>query len=1011
MEHPSTGANHLMILASAGSGKTYQLVNRVITLVAQGADPAQIVALTFTRKAAGEFADAVLTRLADAVVDDEVAARLRTEIGVADAEFTPLLENVVRSLPRFQLGTIDGFFARIVKAFQYDLGLTGGAFALVEGPRARLLTDRLLGIALTGGAQPDLDAEFMETFRRATMGREDVEVLRPLRMYVDHWHEKYLENPTLEWGPSAWASLDPAVWETEKHTWAERVRAGLDAVDYTDKRQSIAMHKLVDSIAQHTIGSGALGNQHMGALFERLIDDVAADAQGPMELRLYKPFQLPSATADPLRKMLQRCARCELAAAARRTRATHRVIDAYDALAARHLRGQGLLGFRDVKHLMGLWAQNEDARLRRELVDFRLDARFRHWLLDEFQDTSGADWKGLSTLVEEVVSSEDGTLFIVGDKKQAIYGWRGGDVSLFDSIYQRYSAQMELRPMADSYRSCPEVLALVNRVCGDSGTLRRLFGSAAQRWPWEDHVSAPHLRRPDKAGEARVESLDGWDKRQQRTLEILTTLGVGTREMTCGVLLRDNEKARQMADFLRSHGFDVVFDGARKPATDSPVGWLILQTLRWLANPADSLAYEVLSMSPAGQALHEAHGGSWHDAWAELAERVSRCGFSGALRDWLAPCASGWSEFGRGRWQDLLKALETVDQQGIVTAREAAEWLEQIEIAQAPGAAEVQVMTIHKSKGLGFDAVILPEVPDQKVPESRHFEIADHPEEGWILNTPPRWARELLPELAAAEDRWSEQQCYEAMCLLYVALTRAKRGLYVLMDTPSDQAKEDHSSLAHWLRHSLGAGTEDVLFQAGSPGWSDHLPLLRPEPPPAAEPSLGLAVPRRGKFNPSARGSDHRTYAATQTKGIDFGNEVHRVLERVRWIDETPPSLPNTDAGRAVSALLAEPTLAPLFQRAGRNVDLLIEQPVDAILEKKYLTGTIDRLLLHREAGAVTQVEIIDWKTDATPDAEDLTTRHTPQLQAYRSILERAFPHALIRCLLVSVKHRRALEV
>ena len=128
-------SKNLMILASAGSGKTFQLVNRMIGLIgAREADPARIVALTFTRKAAGEFADSVLLKLAACVADPAEARKLCEQIG-ADFEAPPVLARVVRALPALQLGTMDSFFARIVRGFQYELGLTGGTFELIEGAR------------------------------------------------------------------------------------------------------------------------------------------------------------------------------------------------------------------------------------------------------------------------------------------------------------------------------------------------------------------------------------------------------------------------------------------------------------------------------------------------------------------------------------------------------------------------------------------------------------------------------------------------------------------------------------------------------------------------------------------------------------------------------------------------------------------------------------------------------------------------------------------------------------
>ena len=92
-------SKNLMILASAGSGKTFQLVNRMIGLIgAREADPARIVALTFTRKAAGEFADSVLLKLAACVADTAEARKLCEQIG-ADFEARPVLARVVRALP------------------------------------------------------------------------------------------------------------------------------------------------------------------------------------------------------------------------------------------------------------------------------------------------------------------------------------------------------------------------------------------------------------------------------------------------------------------------------------------------------------------------------------------------------------------------------------------------------------------------------------------------------------------------------------------------------------------------------------------------------------------------------------------------------------------------------------------------------------------------------------------------------------------------------------------------
>src|SRR5688572_3887286 len=131
---------HVMILASAGSGKTYALTNRYVRLLAHGAKPERIAALTFTRKAAGEFFDEILRKLARAAEDGTAAKKLATEIGLPAlqaADFLRLLREVTQAMHRLNLGTPDSFFARIVRAFPLELGL-GGDFEVLQEHAARL---------------------------------------------------------------------------------------------------------------------------------------------------------------------------------------------------------------------------------------------------------------------------------------------------------------------------------------------------------------------------------------------------------------------------------------------------------------------------------------------------------------------------------------------------------------------------------------------------------------------------------------------------------------------------------------------------------------------------------------------------------------------------------------------------------------------------------------------------------------------------------------------------------
>ncbi|MFT4175280.1 MAG: UvrD-helicase domain-containing protein [Luteolibacter sp.] len=999
----NASANNLLTLASAGSGKTYKLSNRVIELVALGHSPESIVALTFTRKAAGEFADAVLTKLATAASDEKAAAELRRFIGQPDADFRKILAEVTRALPRFTLGTIDSFFAKVVRNFPYELGLANGEFDLLEGPRAEAARDRLISELLSDTLSEEIGEAFLQAFRRASIGKEGQKVGDGLRHFIDEWQSRYRRNKTARWGPPELAGVDFHEWEKQKISLIDKVRRGLGGIEETRKGQTDALRKLLDLLENHTIGSGSLSGA--GKLFQCLMEK-AADLHGPLELKSHKEFIVPGPAGEALRALANLLARCETAASLARTRAIVEVVAMIDAAHEETLRRHGKLGFDDVKLLMAAWATSEDARLRREEVDFRLGSRYDHWLLDEFQDTSREDWTGLFPLIDESATNGRGTTFIVGDKKQAIYAWRGGEVKLFDEIIERYRGDQRIDHMAESWRSCPEVLDLVNRVCGDESTLHRLFPLAAIDWQWEPHRSAPPHSAPGR-GEARVEIVGKeivgkeFDEKLVRLGEILEDLEVRKRSISCGVLLRSNSQVRLVADHLRGAGFDVIEEGSREPASDNPVGIALCQLLKWLANPADTWAAEAIAMSPLADVLRETYGEKWQTCWETLNTRASETGFSGMIGEIIETLWPRLSEFGKRRSGDLLAALGQLDAQGVVTAREAAEWIERLEVSQNPGTAAVQVMTIHKSKGLDFDVVILPEISSDSIPNNLYFSIVEG--DGWLTQPPPKWARFAFPEILAAEERWTARQQYEAICMLYVALTRAKRGLYVLLSPPPATGDADKPSLENWLATSLDSdGNQGIIYQNGNPLWWEAYPHLTAKPENTTTPSLLPAAPRRDRMTPSGTKA---TATPANVTGMAYGRTIHEAFERIAWLDESPDS----EIPHEIEALLEIPSIRRLFEKSGRTIDLLREQTLDALVHGKWMSGTLDRLHIHRDSkGNAILIEIIDFKTDAVEHFPILLERYSPQMEAYRSAIQAIYPNAKIECLLLSTHLREA---
>lgn len=1017
MPPPAILSKNLLIEASAGSGKTYQLSNRVIGHILAGARPERIVALTFTLKAAGEFTEAVLRKFAEAAGNPASAERVLREIGLPAGDFSDALERIVRALPRLRFGTIDGFFARVVRSFQYELGLTGGRFELIEGPGAEAVTTEILTEILQTAAEEPLAAEFLLAFRRAHMGREKNSVLPPIREFTERWHETFLEHSEFRWGPD-FPSVSAEEWPELRDEFVASARRHLAAEISETARVYKPLGAFIAKVGEHTTGSGIIAEAFAQALPKQVLASLASGETGTaLELVFSKQSTTISGPfADCLRGCIATAAMAEMHSAIERTRAIHGMMRMYDARRSSLHRRRGRLSFHDVKILMGGWADSPGADLRRQEVDFRIDGATDHWLLDEFQDTSRADWRGLFPLVNEAVSREDASVFVVGDRKQAIYGWRGGDVGLFDELEANYSDddtanphRLRKFPMAESWRSCPAVLELVNKVCGNRAKISELFGeTVGKRWRWDDHVSAPPKALPAHNGEARVVQLEKDEEPLERIIALLEEKEIASREISCGILLRSNKLVKEYAAALRAAGFSIIEDGTRHPAHDSIAGAVLHQLLRWLANPDDSMATGVLRMSPIGN-LNANDGGGLFRFWEALTAEISREGFSGPIGKLAAGCEDAWTKYDERRIKDILEALAGLDAAGETSVIAAAEWIGRLKVSQPPGAGAIQVMTIHKSKGLGFDMVVIPEISSSPVPNAIDFTIAKT--KNWILSPPPSWVRGLNPELRKCEEQWVSAQRYEELCALYVALTRAKRGIYAFLPQPPKDTETNPARLTN-LFQDFSAADEELIFHTGDADWFRSFAMAETTTDGTAPPPrLSVPVFRRRRKRPSMLHSTSPAAAAMENRsGMSFGNEAHGFLERIGWLDETPAPSPSTPAENAAAALLAEPELLPFFHRSGRNVRLLREQPVDAIHDGSLVTGVIDRLHFHSDAaGNITHIEIIDFKTDAVDSAETLLARHRAQLESYRACLARMYPQAAIACALISLKLRVAV--
>ena len=1039
---------HVMILASAGSGKTYALTNRFVRLLAGGAAPERIVALTFTRKAAGEFFDEILNKLARAAGDPAVAQALAAEIGapgLGPADFLRLLRTVVEAMPRLSLGTLDSFFARIVRTFPLELGL-GGDFTLLEEPAARQERRRVLQRLFTAGGEPDpAQKEFIEAFKRATFGAEEKQLTRRLDAFIDKHSEVYLDAPRGGlWGDPRLIWPQGTGWLGGTGDRAAAVRALRAALPWTglNDKQRARCEDFLAALPEWSPGAPLPGPveyflKNALAVWPEL---EAGRAEIVVER---KKVALDREAATALAAVVRGIVGAELVRKLEMTRGLFAVLHGYESVYHEAVRRAGRLTFADVQRLL---LPAADAPVLsgagpaegRLLIDWRLDAQFDHWLLDEFQDTSFAQWSILQNLLDEVVQDpEQGrTLFYVGDVKQAIFAWREGDPRLFREIFNHYNraapGTIVEEHRTSSYRSGPAVIALVNRVFGDAQALKALVpAEAADRWSgeWRAHTSA----KPALGGYAELRHAEDEAGRFAATLRILQEIEPGRRGLSVAVIVQKNDTGTRLADYLRGTGhLPAVAESDLHVATDNPLTCALLALLRVAAHPGDTFAREHLAMTPLAAVLTAAGLGGPDELTAALLAELQADGFAGVIERWLCalePCLGVSDQFSRMRGRQLVETAREFDEGGRRDVAEFLAWAEGDTVREADTAGVVRVLTVHKAKGLGFDLVILPDLEGQTMAQRREGlavqKGADRTVE-WVLDLPAKLFHENDPILSVHVAAKEADAAYEALCKYYVALTRAKRAMYLITEPVGTSVSRNFPKL---LEQTLGES-----WAEGEATWFANLvPETKIEAtPPALAPLAEASAGKVGRL-PSRRPSDDkpgaRLISLFGTEGAaaaDFGTSVHALFETVEWWDAGQGAAwasARQKEGAAPAALqealngLNSPRLAAVFVRPGEKCEVWRERVFEVVLDGVWLTGVFDRVLVMRDAaGRATGAVVIDFKTDRTgPDETRLQAveKHAGQLNLYRRVAAvlTGLPVSDVRCMLVMTATGDLVEV
>jgi ATP-dependent helicase/nuclease subunit A len=874
--------HNVVLEASAGTGKTTVLVNRYLNLLGAGIDPANILAITFTRKAAAEMRERIIARLRQAAAESEAGRKrwreLRDRVG------------------DIAISTIDAFCYALLREFPLEAGLAPGFSVADETEAVRLAEeaiDRALGRCRHLAEHDPAVALVLARFTPPRL-REGLAQLVDRRLVVPKGFRRYLgRTPALP--PEAIA--------------AQAARRFRDVLAHIPGGLTPF---LVDGPAGEP--RFRLVASDLRAIAAAQVDDPATLAAAVETLRFY--FLTKAGTPRERRFVGRRDDAPSEAAWKRHTAAVKAVAPAMQQAIHAWRRDLNVLLTRGVDRVFAI-TRDEHRRTLEEhdVVDFpelieravdllrqmdefsqsryRLESRYHHVLVDEFQDTSRLQWDLVALLVQSwgegfgLVHDQPllPSLFIVGDRKQSIYRFRDADVTLLDeaaaTIARLRGEAGTRRAIARSFRSRPALLAFVNDVCGFAAAAAPSRPDAFRygdqdRFPIDGGAASAALEGPPlgvlvgEGTEATAALVAG---------EIARLIGLATvRDRETGVprpagpgdiaiLFRSRDAHREFERALEARGVPAyVYKGLGFFDADEIKD--VVAIIRLLAAPASALRAAAflrsrlvglsdqalarlapdlagaltgpdrpqVALDPA-DAARFAQARAWLAAWLPLVDRMPP---ADVLDHVLADAGYGdvlagvRLEQARENVKKLRALARRVGNRGYPTMARLASHIDRLATGDEAHAAldtrhAVNLMTVHASKGLEFPIVFVVNlgrgVLRRRAPVRVHLS-GDDDESGDASVS-------IETFLSEQDTLDTELDREESKRLLYVALTRARDRLYLSAAAKDGVVKPGPGSLGQLLPPELVA----VLTRAAAEPdgatltWTTHpFAVARPRP-------------------------------------------------------------------------------------------------------------------------------------------------------------------------------------
>ncbi len=1047
----------VVVEACAGAGKTWMLVSRVLRALLDGAEPQQILAITFTRKAAGEMRArldewlAANAEGASTAAERQAALRQRGLDAAEAARLEPALAGLYEQLLRG---------GRVVEVRTFHAWFTQ---LLAHAP-----------LALVQRLQLPLQHELIEdpfVLRDALLRRFHRAVQADAALRQDYFAlvARHGRSTLLSWLDAAWRR-GPEIQRADAAGSAEGgvppaeelwpACAGL--VDPAELLQQPPLARDIDALARQ-LEKGKVKAQEAAGKLRAALDNT--DPSAAFELAFNALFTLKGEPRKSLGDTPQQLALLE-ALRELQTMRTQQLAH-IDHAAMLRLSRLLLAEFATLKRRLGLVDMPDLERAAEALlgdsdiagwVQQRLDQRLRHVLIDEFQDTSPLQWQALQSWLSSYAGAGGGasgqrplSVFIVGDPKQSIYRFRNAEPRVFAAAREFVALGLDGQVLECDHtrRNAPPVIDALNAVFGDAavvdgwgpfrahttastetGQVLRLPGvtyespqPAAAAAGWRDSLTEPRRepeaqRRAAEAAQvaAAVAALLHEHGLQAGEVMVLSrtraTLGAVASALAARGLphvlaeplkLHETPEALDLVallDVLASPGHDLALARALK----SPLLGATDADLLWLSGQADGqrhwLPVLLATDSAPSAALARAQGLLTH--WATAADRLpphdllDRIVHEGDLVARLAAAVPA---------DRRAAALQAVDALlAAALAHRGARLLSlyafvrelragRVAASRAAPSHAVQLLTVHGAKGLEARAVVIADTDPAERPGERATVLVD-----WPVEQPAPRRVAFVRSVAAAAPSLAELVADEARA----AAREEINGLYVAMT----RARE-------WLMFSR---SEPSRPRAARTWWARTAEQAQPWAPAddvgtVVRPELTVNVPllpALGWQPPAAAATSVQDAAAAR-----LGQAVHRLLE---WAGRPGQALPLDALPAAAAAAAASFGLGPSDAARVATLARQILQSPDAALffsgpalrwagnEVPVADGgellRIDRLVrLAGEGGAPDTWWVLDYKLQAGATSLPL---YAAQLARYVAAVQALQPADRVRGALIT---------